>query len=226
MWDDQFRAFARHFRVIRYDVRGYGKSELPTRPYSEVKDLLGLLDFLHVEKAHLVGLSLGGRIAIDFTLQHPSRVKSLVAVAPGLSGYEWPPESEQKVWEIIAAFRDEGPARGVELWLKDPYLAPAMENPALAARLRRLARDNARSWLANPVLRRSLSPPAAKRLREIRVPTLVVVGSRDVPDIQSIVRLLEKGVPHSRKVVISGAGHLVNMEKPEEFNRVVLGFLR
>src|SRR5205807_6862604 len=135
----QFREFARHYRVIRYDVRGYGRSETPTRPYSDVKDLLALLDGLGVEKAHLVGLSLGGRIAIDFALQHPDRVRSLVAVGPGLSGYEWSDEAERRVWQIAEAARDEGPAKAVERWLRDPYLAPAMEDPELARRVRRLA---------------------------------------------------------------------------------------
>jgi pimeloyl-ACP methyl ester carboxylesterase len=225
MWDEQFRLFARRFRVIRYDVRGYGKSELPTKPYSDVKDLLALLDALHVEKAHLVGLSLGGRIAIDFTLEHPRRVKSLVLAGPGLTGFDWSAEGERRAWGILEAFRDEGAAKGVELWLKDPYMAPAMENPALAPRLRQLAADNARCWLVNPLLGKRVTPPAARRLGEIRVPTLVLIGSRDVPDIQAIGRLLEKNVPHARKVIVHGAGHMVNMEKPEEFNRVVIDFL-
>jgi pimeloyl-ACP methyl ester carboxylesterase len=100
-----------------------------------------------------------------------------------------------------------------------------MENPALAKRLRQLAQDNARCWLVNPILGRELNPPAAKRLAEIHVPTLVIIGQRDVPDIQAIGKLLEKDVPHARKVMIAGAGHMVNMERPQEFNQVVRSFL-
>jgi pimeloyl-ACP methyl ester carboxylesterase len=226
MWDDQFQLFAKHYRMIRYDVRGYGKSETPTRPYSDVKDLHSLLNGLGVKKANLVGLSLGGRIAIDFALEHPDRVISLVGAGPGLSGFEWPAESEKRAWALTRLARDEGPEKAVEGWLKDPYMAPAMENPGLAPRVRRLALDNARCWLHNPLLPRGLDPPAARRLGEVRVSTLLVVGDRDVPEIQSIVKMLGKGIPHAKKVVIAGAGHMVNMEKPAEFNRAVLDFLK
>jgi pimeloyl-ACP methyl ester carboxylesterase len=225
MWDDQFQLFGRSYRVIRYDVRGFGKSEAPTRPYSDVKDLHSLLVGLKAKKAHLVGLSLGGRIAIDFTLEHPEMVQSLVAAGPGLGGFEWPAQSNKRAWDLVKLARDQGPEKAVEGWLKDPYMLPAMENPALAKRIRQLSLDNAPSWLANPMLGRQLDPPAASRLGEIRVPTLLVVGDRDVPEIQAIVKLLEKGIPHAKKVVIARAGHMVNMEKPEGFNRAVLGFL-
>jgi pimeloyl-ACP methyl ester carboxylesterase len=87
MWDPQFELFAKSFRVVRYDVRGYGRSATASLPYSDVDDLAALLDDLKIPKAHLVGLSLGGRIAIDFAVVHPERVASLVAVAPGLSGF-------------------------------------------------------------------------------------------------------------------------------------------
>src|SRR6516164_9757541 len=75
MWDDQFQEFAKHFQVIRYDVRTYGLSDLPSKPFSDVEDLASLLRFLHIQKAHLVGLSLGGRIIIDFALEHPEMVE-------------------------------------------------------------------------------------------------------------------------------------------------------
>jgi len=146
----------------------------------------------------------------------------LVVAGRGLSGFEW---SAGQGLQIFKAARDRGAEAAVELWLKDPYMAPAMENPVLAKRLRQLALDNARCWLINPLLGRELTPPAVGRLGEIRAPMLVLVGSRDVPDIQAIVKRIEKDVPHARKVVIRDAGHMVNMEKPEEFNREVLGFL-
>jgi pimeloyl-ACP methyl ester carboxylesterase len=227
MWDDQFAAFAKRFTVLRYDVRGYGGSFRPDRLYSDADDLAALLDYLKVQKAHLVGLSLGGRVATDFALAHPKRVSALVLAGPGLAGYE-PPKAEEeelRMWDLVKAARDEGPERVTELWLKDPYMAPAMEQPRLAPRLQRLARENAHCWLGNPVLQRSPRPPAAKRLNEIKVPTLLVLGDRDVPQIKATVETLEKGLGESKKVVIKGAGHMVNMEKPDEFNRAVLEFL-
>jgi uncharacterized protein (TIGR03067 family) len=227
MWDNQFQLFAQKYQVVRYDVRGYGKSEVPSRPYSDVNDLHSLLRFLRIRKAHLIGLSLGGRIAIDFTVEHPEMVESLTAVGAGLSGFDgWSAEGTKRFIEMLRTASNEGLEKATQLWLRDPMMAPAMENPVLAGRLRELTSDNAHCWLNNPRLPRELHPPAIKRLGDIRVPTHLIVGSRDDPDIHLIAKTLEKGIPQAKKSVIEGAGHMVNMEKPEEFNRVVLEFLK
>ncbi len=112
-----------------------------------------------------------------------------------------------------------------ESWLKDPYMAPAMERGKLAPLLRRLSRENAHCWLNNPILQRSPRPLVAERLSEIKVPTLLVLGDRDVSQINATIETLEKGIKGSVKVVIKGAGHLVSMEEPEEFNETLLAFL-
>jgi len=188
MWDDQVKEFAKYFEIIRYDVRGYGKSEIPQKPYSDVEDLLCLLKFLNVGKACLIGLSMGGKIAIDFALEHPEMADVLIPVAPDLSGFVWSDEKIIRGYQIV-----EG---------------------------------NSHVFLLNPLLRRPLKPPAIKRLSEIRVPTLIIAGDRDVSDIIAIADVLEANINGAKKVVIPGSGHIVNMEKPEEFNRIVLDFLR
>jgi 3-oxoadipate enol-lactonase len=226
MWDAQFKRLTQDFRVIRYDVRGYGKSPEARRPYSSHDDLRALLAYLGADRAHLVGLSLGGRIALDFALAYPQHVDKLVPVAPGLSGFAWPQEQRERAYRIAIAARDENLEAATELWLRDPCMAPAMENPAIAPRLRQLTFDNAHVWYMNYFLERPLQPPAVERLHEIKAPTLVIVGDRDVPDIQQIVEQLAAQVPDVRKVVIPGAGHIVNMEKPAEFNAALLGFLK
>jgi pimeloyl-ACP methyl ester carboxylesterase len=227
MWDDQFAALAKQFTVIRYDVRGYGGSFQPDQLYSDAGDLAGLLDYLKVKNAHVVGLSLGGRIAIDFALVHPKRANSLTLAGPGLAGYEAPnaEEADLRMWNLVKAARDDRPEKVTELWLKDPFMAPAMEQRRLTPRLERLARENAHCWLMNPVLQRSPKPPAAKRLDEIKTPTLLILGDRDVPQAKATVETLEKGIGGSKKVMIKGAGHMVNMEKPEEFTEALLAFL-
>jgi pimeloyl-ACP methyl ester carboxylesterase len=228
MWEQQVNALSRQFRVICYDVRGYGGSVRPDRQYSDVADLDGLLDYLKVSKAHIVGLSLGGRIAIDFALEHPARVNSLVLAGPGLSGFEPPggSETDLRMWNIIKAARDEGPDQATDLWLKDPFMAPAMEQPRLAPLLKKIARENAHCWLENPVLQRPIKPPAADRLGEIKAATLLILGDLDVPQIKATMGKLEKEIVGSKKVVIKNAGHMVNMEQPEEFNKALLTFLR
>jgi pimeloyl-ACP methyl ester carboxylesterase len=225
MWDDQFDVLARQFTVIRYDVRGYGGSFQPDRIYSDADDLAALLDYLKVRQAHVVGLSLGGRIAVDFALAHPKRVRSLTLAGPGLAGYEPPNarEAEMRMWALVKVALDEGPDRVTEAWLKDPYMAPAMEQARLAPRLRRLTRENAHCWLRNPLLQRS--PEAAKRLGEIKAPTLLILGDRDVPEIKAAIEVLAKGIKGRKKEEIKGAGHMVNMERPDKFNEVLLAFL-
>jgi pimeloyl-ACP methyl ester carboxylesterase len=226
MWDDQFLLYARAFRVIRYDIRSYGRSRMPTQSYSDVEDLKGLLDSLGIKQAHLVGLSLGGRIATDFALLYPDRVLSLVLAGPGLGGFEWSESDRGEQITMFRTLRDQGPEAVVELWLKDDYMIPAMENPRTAGRVRELALANAKSWLKHPAFGREIDPPAANRLADIKAPTLLIVGDRDVPDIQKIVRKMEQEIPGARKVAIRGAGHMVNMEKPDEFNYATLSFLR
>ncbi len=225
IWDDQFNAFAARFAVIRYDVRGFGKSQPPTKPYSDDEDLYQLLKFLGIKKAHLIGMSLGGRIAIDFTLTHPEMVNTLIAVGPGLSGYPYSGEDTVELMKIVYSIKNDDGTPAGEAWLRSAYNAPAMENPAVAKRITPIAIENSRAWLINIFFPRPPFPLAIQRLSEIKVPTLLIRGDRDVPVITRIVQTLESGIAGSKKVIIPGAGHVVNMEKPGEFNRAVLDFL-
>src|SRR4030095_8156327 len=90
VWDEQFKEFAKSYRVIRYDLRGFGRSAYPTTPFSHVEDLYALLKFLKVERASFAGLSLGGMIAMDFALEHPEMVERLVLTSSGLRGSKAP----------------------------------------------------------------------------------------------------------------------------------------
>src|SRR5262245_24726349 len=139
MWDPQFQPYAKSFRVIRYDVRNYGRSASATVPYSDVEDLLALLDELKLRKGHLVGPSLSGRIALEFAVLHPDRVASLVAVAPGLPGFPNEDEDDSRWPKMLRAAQEKGGEAAAELWLSDPFMVPAMENPAIAPKLRQLA---------------------------------------------------------------------------------------
>jgi 3-oxoadipate enol-lactonase len=223
MWDEQFALFAKSYRVIRYDARGFGRSPASTNVYADEEDLASLLKYLKVEKASIVGLSLGGRIAIDFALAHPEMTIAIVPVAPGLSGFHF--SEDPALLESWHAAQDGKWEKVTELWLKSGYMSPAMENPKIAPRLHQLALENAHENMDNGALERVLNPPAIERLRQLRVPTLVIVGNRDVNDIHEICGLLYARVPGVKEIVIENSGHIVNMEQPEEFNRAVLDFL-
>lgn len=225
MWDDQFEALAAEFRVIRYDHRGFGQSTLPEAAYSPVADLLRLLDHLDIPKAHLVGNSLGGTLALDFTLEHPSRVASLVMVAAGPNGYEVPEEDRNRINAVFAAAEEQGIEPALELWLSDPMLAATNDNADVRERVRMMATENSRVfrmqfWPSEPI-----EPPALQRLSEVAVPTLIIVGERDTPLIHAMSEAVSQGISGARIVTIAGADHLPQMEKPDEFNRIVTTFL-
>jgi len=222
MWDDQFDLFARDYRVVRYDVRGFGQSGSPEVPHKQWEDLRALLEHLEIERADIVGLSLGGRIAVDFALEYPERVNRLVLVGSGLSGWRFEPAQWQ---EEVGKARAAGDKRAAaEAWLRSPYLEAAMEDPELAERVRRLTLDNEDSWVL--VFRAyAMKPPATERLGELEAPVLLIVGSRDDVEVHRIVELMTEQLPGMQKVEVEGAGHMVNMERPEEFNRAVLEFL-
>ena len=225
MWDEQVPALAKRFRVVRYDVRGFGRSGPYAGPYEAQDDLRTLLDSLGIRRAHLVGLSLGGRIAIDFALRSPDRVGSLVLAAPGLSGFPWSPPDSAWMQTIVEAHEARDSLGMVEAWLRGAYMRVAMERPELRERVRRLAMRNASAFM-QPDSERVVTPPAIAQLESLRPPTLLLLGTRDHPDIGRIADTLAARVPNLRRQVFEGSGHLLNLVRADEFNRAVLGFLR
>jgi 3-oxoadipate enol-lactonase len=231
MWDDQFAEFARSHRVVRYDARGFGKSGAPgPGAYEQPDDLYSLLRALGIRRASLVGVSMGGGTAIDFALAHPEMVDRLVLSGPGVSGYQWPPVNRNEPWRVVgrAALARHDTAGCAASWIESDYLAPAAEQPALAARLREMLIANVSVWkyeLRGEDHDTLTAPPAMGRLQEIKAPTLLVVGTRDNADIHKMIDSLEAKLPHAQTLTFPGAGHVPNMEQPDRFTRVVLQFL-
>jgi len=228
MWDDQFQAFARHFRVIRFDLRGFGRSSLPADEYAFHEDVRGLLDVLNVGQAHIVGLSMGGKVAIDFALAYPERVSALIPVASALSGYRFSEDTMGRIVEADDRLEAGDIAAGVELenrlWVDGPGRTPEMVDPTVRERVRAMNTANYQR-AADDGIELDLEPPTIDRLSEIEVPTLVIVGDQDVPDILVIAELLQSGIGGARLTIISNTAHQLNMERPNEFNRIVLEFL-
>jgi 3-oxoadipate enol-lactonase len=223
MWDDDVAALAPRFRVVTYDVRPYGRSGPATPDYAWHEDLRALLDHLKIERAHLVGLSLGARLAINFALAYPSRVDRLVLAGPGVDGWTFAPDPHLPA--LIAAAKARDAKQATALWLAHPYMAPAMRDPTLAPRLRQLAARNEHIWTQSIGPAVVPSPPALTRLGEIRAPTLIMVGTLDLPDIQGTAKRLATDVPGARLEIIEGIGHMVNLEAPDRFRTLVTAFL-
>jgi 3-oxoadipate enol-lactonase len=228
MWEPQVAAFAEHFDVVRPDQRGFGQSELPAMRWSQVADLLQIMDSLELKPAHLVGCSMGGGLAIDFALDHPERVSKLVLVGTSIGGANFG-QKYPDLWADVKAadeIRDLVALNQAEMKL---FLAgPRRPLERIDKRLRDLFLDMNGTSLKSDfdsAPTDDLEPPAVERLGEISAPTLLVIGDEDVPPVLDGTELLMQKVKGARKVVIHDAAHLPSLEHPEEFNRIVLDFL-
>ena len=226
MWDDQFGPFSEHHNVVRYDMRGHGKSALPTEePYRHAEDLNGLLEHLVIERAHVAGLSSGGTTVMDFALLFPDKTAALVPISTGPTGRQSGPSSTKWIDEAIReAFKKSGKRAATELAYQHPVFSPAVQNPRTSARMKQYL-DEADFWRMSRKDPSMTEPSQVDRLAEIDTPTLVIMGELDIPEVGPATDAIRDGIAGARKVVMSGCGHMVNMEDPETFNGIVLDFL-
>jgi 3-oxoadipate enol-lactonase len=228
MWDGQVGPFAAAgWTVIRADLPGFGETPLPAGPVALWATLRDLLDHLGVERAVVAGASLGGRAAVDLALAVPERVRALVLVGSGLAGHRFAEPALFELWDRSEAALERGDheeAARVEIgtWVAGMGRGPEAVDPEVGRRVREMllaAYAHGEADLEEP------DPPAATRLGELAVPTLVVVGEHDRPDIHAMADALAGGIAGAERVVLAGTGHLPNLERPAAFNRVVLEFL-
>ncbi len=186
MWDPQWRSFAGTHRVLRYDMRGYGRSPLPPEPYSNGRDLLDVMDAAGIERAALVAVSMGGRVALEVALAEPARVAALVAVGAGLPGHEWSPAAHEFFAAEDAAIErgdlDAATELNVRFWVDGPRRAPEQVDASVRERVREMQRrafdlqletwEQAEEW--------PLAPDLAARLAEIE-PAHPGAGGRGGP---------------------------------------------
>lgn len=231
MWDGQVPAFAERYRVIRYDTRGFGRTETEEIEFTDRGDAASVLDHVGAASAYVVGQSRGGSIALDLAIDEPRRVDALVSVAGGVSGYEGrlpdgvepPPwDDMERLWNAkdFVALAELETQVWVDGWGQPP--------DRVDADVRRQVRD----WIAtNYAVEKAegrpqpLDPPAAKRLQELRMPLLVLIGLADEPGGNVTLAHLAGSVPHARTVELPGVAHMIQLEAPERFNQLVLAFL-
>jgi pimeloyl-ACP methyl ester carboxylesterase len=229
MYDDQFSALAQRHRVVRYDLHGFGRSGTPDRPYTHHEALHALLRHLGIERATLLGMSLGGGIAIDFALTYPSMVDALLLLAAGVGGYPVSEATLTLAAPLVEAFKAADFVRAIDLsvrfWVDGMERSPEEVDPVVRERVRTMYTDVLRRSREGGRQANTLEPPAYSRLGEIHVPTLIVVGSGDVPDILDQADLLAGTIAGARKVVLPRVAHVLNMERPAEVNHIILDFL-
>jgi 3-oxoadipate enol-lactonase len=218
MWDPLMPALTVDHRVIRYDLRGYGRSPLPRGSFSHVEDLAAVITALADGPVHLVGASLGGRVALDLALARPALVRSLALLGTVVSGYD-PDADPPSLWEDVEAASRADDLEALadaeaRLWLADP---DGTRLPAgvldLVRAMNRIALANERSGAATE---QPADPPALDGLERLDLPVLVLVGDLDLTDIRMTAELLAERVPGAETVVIDGAAHLPALELPDQ----------
>jgi pimeloyl-ACP methyl ester carboxylesterase len=227
-WDEQMQRFSKSYRVIRYDCRGYGRSPMGDSAYASYEDLFALLRHLDVQRANIIGVSQGAQVAIDFAEHYPDAVQSLLLGASPLSGFDMGKEFTSGMLGVISAgASDDLELTHARMWAFAPFRA--------ASRM-----PEVRKWIDDMMLReydwahgrpsspraRHLDPPPAARLREIRAPTLVVVGDSDMTALIKEAEFVHSSIPKSSIVRIRNAGHFPNIERPKEFDRIALDWLK
>ena len=229
MWDEQVPVFAREYRVIRYDMRGFGRSAPAEGAYAHHEDLRELLDFLGVDRASFVGCSMGGAVVIDFALENPQRAEALILVGSAVGGFDLDVASAEE-WDEVVVADAAGDLRRVSelevrMWVDGPERSP----DAVDSTVRDLVREMNLIALQNEALEigeeREPETPAVDRLGDIRYPVLILVGDHDRPGVLAAAERLDEEIPDARKVVIPGTAHLPNMERPKEFDQLVLEHL-
>jgi len=229
-WDEQFERFSKTYRVVRYDARGYGRSSRPEpgRPYSHVQDLFAVLDAVGADRAALVGCSMGAATAIDAALTDPDRVTALVLAGSGINGdFDLTSEEETELERLDVpveeAMEAGDPERAQDARLR--IWAPLGTDDPAGARIRQIAFDNLHELTMDESARRDIAPSAIDRLEAIASPTLVLPADHDPLAYRRVSAILAERIPNARLVQIPETDHVVNMRRPAEFDRVVLGFL-
>lgn len=231
MWDAQFKAFADDYRVVRYDCRGYGRSQTQDVEFSNRDDLLAILDQLGDEPAILMGCSRGGQIAVDFTLEHPERVKALVLVGAGLGGFsghiatpreenffiEMEKAEADKNWDLVSEL-------DMRLWVDGLAREPEAVDQGFRAQAKMMSRA-VYDHVDEEITPIPLDPPAADRLDAINAPLIYIYGDLDASEMMAMGQAYKDKVAGAELVEMKGTAHLPSMEKPEEFNAILRGFL-
>jgi pimeloyl-ACP methyl ester carboxylesterase len=232
LWDQQVAAFADEFLVIRYDMRGFGRSEMELKLYSDVEDLYTLLRHLKVDGAYVLGLSVGAEVAVGFTLAHPDMVKGLIAIGAGVDDYDKWSDTFNKAWaDFMEAVKAGDHPKAIQ-----HIIAMWVDGPIRSAdeRTRSRARELMQSYSfihyqptpePTPSTEQKEAEPLREQLAALKNPVLVMVGDQDWPEMVEMADLLTLYIPGSKQVKIANAAHLIPLEQPDAFNHAVLDFL-
>ncbi len=227
MWDAQFTALAQDHRVIRYDRRGFGESTGGSDAFFHHEDLLALLDAWGIERAALVGSSMGGACALDAALAAPERITRVALLGSGLSGHEWPPHMQADLASLTRDVDLTDPAAMAEINLRYLVVGPDRTPDVLPPGMWELAM----TMCELVYTRESLAPQWTRfpetrhRLGEITTPALVLIGLSDALGLIELSAHLAESLPNATRVDLPDTGHLPQLERPDEVTTIVAKFL-
>lgn len=224
VWDGEWDALCRGHRVVRYDRRGYGRSAPPKAAFLQTDDLAGLLKHLGIARATLVGCSSGSAVAIDFAIHHPDEVENLILIGPVVHGMPSSSFFDERGKRNNASLEKGDVRAAADAWSKDPFEI-AGANPPVRERLREVLVAHPQNLAYTGEFEIRYRIPAIERLAEIRVPTLLLVGEHDIPDVHAHAGAIQAGIWGSRRDVVPGAGHLVPLEEPVELVARIESFI-
>jgi len=231
-WDNQFEIFSKDYKVIRYDLRGFGKSSLPDTlmPYSHVKDLIALLDFLQLDSVIIVGHSMGGLAAFEFTYSFPGRVYALVFAegAASLKGFYTQPGSRevgQMFGEVFNIGRTEGVEKGKDALMQTGVFKSTIDNPNSEKIFKQMVTDYSGWHWKNKDPKLSYKQIEFEDISNLQVPVLLINGELSQDHYHQTMQKMHNYLPNSKLIVLKNSGHMLNLENPDQFNHEVLTFL-
>jgi pimeloyl-ACP methyl ester carboxylesterase len=232
-WDDMVPLLVDGgVRVVRPDMRGWGGSTTDDVAFSPRADLVALLDACGIDRAVLVGNSMGGVLAFDTAIEHPDRVVGVVGVAAGLGGYDGGETAEEaKIFAEMERLEALDPPDAdaiadldVRVWVDGPGQPPSRAPQWIREAVREWDRavNQPRHVMGE---RQRLDPPAAERLEQLTCPVFAVAGTLDFTDVVATARHLERHAPNARAIVWDDVAHMIGMEQPKRLAELVLGFV-
>ena len=221
MWRRQVEEFGDEYRVLTLDLPGFGPQARDLGEVDPAADVLRAMDVARIDRGHIVANSFGAAVAADFALQHPDRVRSLTLTGPLLLGRRTGIEA----WSRCVALATEGDkATANEVWLDDPLFEGVRQSEELFEELRTIVLDYGGAHWTGRIGSRWSDPDPLPKLRTLDIPALVISGELDIASFTTMADAYAKTLPRARREIIAGAGHLVNLERPEEFNALLREF--
>ena len=227
MWVPQVKELSTSFRVITLDLRGHGESDAPMWHYTMemfCEDIIGLLDYLKIEQAILVGLSMGGYILFNLYRKYPERIKGLLFADTRASADT--PEVRAGRFQLAQTAYHKGIQSVAEAMIPKLLGVSTMKHRAhVVEEVRNMITANSVAGIIGDLMAMSERSDATSLLPKIKCPTLVVVGDEDMATPPEEVKRFSSSIPGARFETIPKAGHLSNLENPDAFNRICIRFL-